>query len=227
MSDRNSAVATNQATNDTSPRHDTLVCGLPVAPTLSVRHFAKNETVFAEGDYAGWIYKVLTGAARSTKLLSDGRRQITAFHFAGDIFGLESGQQHRLCVESLGNCTIETYCRSGIDSVASTDSNFTHFILTASLVALGRAQEHVLLLGRKSAIEKMAAFVLDLSSRFLNEDQIDLPMSRADIADHLGLTISTVSRALTVLIRNDIISIPAHRRSLTLRDRAALTRLNA
>ena len=89
-----------------------------------------------------------------------------------------------------------------------------------------RAQDHMLLLGRKSAMEKIATFLLDLAER-LDEDQVDLPMSRTDIADHLGLTIETVSRSLTQLERQKVIALPAHRRSIVLKNKAALQSLNS
>jgi CRP/FNR family nitrogen fixation transcriptional regulator len=92
--------------------------------------------------------------------------------------------------------------------------------------SLERAQDHMLLLGRKSALEKIATFLLDLSER-LGDDQVDLPMSRTDIADHLGLTIETVSRTLTQLERQHVIELPAHRRSIQLSNKAALRRLDS
>jgi CRP/FNR family nitrogen fixation transcriptional regulator len=85
----------------------------------------------------------------------------------------------------------------------------------------------MLLLGRKSALEKIATFILDMSERVSDEDAVALPMSRADIADHLGLTIETVSRSLTELERRGVIEVPAQRRTIVLRDRAALQRLDA
>lgn len=220
-------VAADHAPQAAPLRHPPMVRASLLVPGLSIRVFGKGEEVFAEGDRAGCFYKIMTGAARTTKLLSDGRRQITAFHLAGDIFGLESEPEHRFCAESLGNSTIGTYRCCRLDTLTMVDGNLARQIMTASIIALGRAQDHMLLLGRKSAIEKIATFLLDLSGRFPNDDQIALPMSRIDIADHLGLTIATVSRALTSLVRDEIIAIPAHRRSITIRNMAALRRLSA
>jgi CRP/FNR family nitrogen fixation transcriptional regulator len=93
--------------------------------------------------------------------------------------------------------------------------------------SLERAQDHMLLLGRKSALEKIATFILDMSERVSDEGAVALPMSRADIADHLGLTIETVSRSLTELERRGVIEVPAQRRNIVLRDQAALRRLDA
>ena len=197
------------------------------APALgSTRCLAKDEPVFAEGDRAAYFYKVVSGAIRTSKLLSDGRRQIDAFHLPGDIFGLESGEEHRFTAEALGAATVIAYRRCGLEVLASTDAAFSRQIVAAMMRSLERAQEHMLLLGRKSAMEKIATFLLDLSAR-LDEDQVDLPMSRTDIADHLGLTIETVSRSLTQLERQKVIALPAHRRSIVLCDKQALRRLDS
>jgi CRP/FNR family transcriptional regulator, nitrogen fixation regulation protein len=92
--------------------------------------------------------------------------------------------------------------------------------------SLERAQDHMLLLGRKSAMEKIAAFLLDLGERY-GDHHLELPMSRTDIADYLGLTIETVSRSLTQLERQHVIEVPAHRRSIVLKNKAVLRRLDS
>jgi CRP/FNR family nitrogen fixation transcriptional regulator len=199
----------------------------PETPALgSTRAYAKDEEIFAEGDRAGFFYKVVAGAVRTSKLLNDGRRQIDAFHLPGDIFGIEAGEEHRFSAEALGDATVVVYRRCSLDTLASNDTAFARQIVSAMMCSLERAQNHMLLLGRKSALEKIATFLLDLSERMDDEVALDLPMSRADIADHLGLTIETVSRSLTQLERQGVIELPAHRRSLILRDKAALRRLN-
>lgn len=200
----------------------------PDAPALgSTRVYAKDEEIFAEGDRAASFYKVVSGAVRTSKLLSDGRRQIDAFHLPGDIFGIESGEEHRFSAEAVGDATVVAYRRCGLDMLASSDNAFARQVVSAMMRSLERAQAHMLLLGRKSAVEKIATFLLDLSDRLAEEGAIDLPMSRTDIADHLGLTIETVSRSLTQLERQGVIELPAHRRSITLRDKATLRRLEA
>ena len=198
------------------------------APGLgATRSLAKDEEIFAEGDRAAFFYKVVSGAVRTSKLLSDGRRQIDAFHLPGDFFGIESGDEHRFSAEALGDTTVIAYRRCGLDALALSDAAFARQIVAAMMRSLERAQEHMLLLGRKTAMEKIATFLLDLSSRLPDSGHVDLPMSRTDIADHLGLTIETVSRSLTQLERQGIIGLPSHRRSIVLRDKAALRRLDA
>ncbi len=193
----------------------------------SARCYAKDEEIFAEGDRAGFFYKVASGAVRTSKLLSDGRRQIDAFHLPGDIFGLEAGDEHRFSAEAVGEVTVIAYRACGLDALAQSDAAFSRDVVAAMMRSLERAQNHMLLLGRKSALEKIATFLLDLSERLYEGGAVDLPMSRTDIADHLGLTIETVSRSLTQLERDGVIGLPAHRRSIVLRDKAALRRLDA
>jgi CRP/FNR family nitrogen fixation transcriptional regulator len=192
----------------------------------SPRVLMKDEEVFAEGDRATFFYKVVSGAVRTSKLLSDGRRQIDAFHLPGDIFGIELGAEHRFSAEALSDTTVIAYRRCSLDTLAAGDGPFARQVVTAMMRALERAQAHMLLLGRKSAVEKIATFLLDLSDRAAEDDHVELPMSRTDIADHLGLTIETVSRSLTQLERQGVIELPAHRRSIVLRDKATLRRLD-
>jgi CRP/FNR family nitrogen fixation transcriptional regulator len=197
------------------------------APELgTTRSFCKDEEIFAEGDRAAFFYKVVSGAVRTSKLLSDGRRQIDAFHLPGDIFGIETGDEHRFGAEALGDVTVVTYRRCSLETLSLSHGAFSQQVVAAMMRSLERAQNHMLLLGRKTAMEKIATFLLDLASR-MADDSIDLPMSRTDIADHLGLTIETVSRSLTQLERKGVIELPAHRRSIVLRDKTTLRGLDA
>lgn len=192
----------------------------------TTRTAVKDEEIFAEGDRAAYFYKVVSGAVRTFKLLSDGRRQIDAFHLPGDIFGLETGEEHRFSAEALGDVTVIAFRRCSLEALALQDQAFAHQVIGSMMQALERAQSHMLLLGRKNALEKIATFLLVLSERLTEDGHVDLPMSRIDIADHLGLTIETVSRSLTQLERQGIIKLPDHRRSIILRDKAALERLD-
>jgi CRP/FNR family transcriptional regulator, nitrogen fixation regulation protein len=196
-------------------------------PTVgSVQSFTKDEEIFAEGDKAAYVYKVLSGVVRTSKLLSDGRRQIDAFHLAGDIFGIEAGDEYRFCAESVGNCVVVAYRRSHLAALTGSDAQLGQDMTMGMMRSLVRAQNHMLLLGRKSALEKIATFLLDMAERTADDSTLDLPMSRTDIADHLGLTIETVSRSFTQLERQGIIGLPSARR-IVLSNRAALGRLNA
>jgi CRP/FNR family nitrogen fixation transcriptional regulator len=200
-----------------------------VAATVGLsRPLAKGEELFAEGDAAEYFYKVVSGAIRTCKLLSDGRRQIDAFHLSGDIFGLESGTEYRFTAEALGDATLVAYRRSRLGELTEADPAFASQVLASMMKCLGRAQDHMLLLGRKTAQEKIATFLLDMAERISSDDEhLELPMQRSDIADHLGLTIETVSRTLTCFARRGLIRLQSGSRSVDICDRAALRKLDA
>ena len=191
------------------------------------RAYAKDEEIFVEGDDCDCFYKVVSGAVRTYKLLSDGRRQIDSFHFAGDIFGAEAAGEHRFTAEAVNDVTLMRYRSRSIGTLTIDDPELARSLLAATMESLARAQDHMLLLGRKSSVEKLATFLLGLMERTSNGGVVDVPMTRIDIADHLGLTIETVSRCLTQLKRVGIIDLPTHRRSIVLKDRAAMKRLRA
>lgn len=198
------------------------------APVGTQMALGKGEELFAEGDEAEYFYKVVSGAIRTYKLLSDGRRQIDAFHLQGDIFGLEAGAEHRFSAEAVGSASVVAYRRSRLAALTEDDPAFREQVMAATLRSLERAQDHMLLLGRKTAQEKIATFLLDMAERISNdEQQFDLPMQRTDIADHLGLTIETVSRTLTQFARDGLIRLPASSRSVMLCNKQALRRLNS
>ena len=188
---------------------------------------AKDEELFAEGEPAEYFYRVVSGTVRTCKLLSDGRRQIDAFHLPGDIFGIEACAEHRFSAEAVGGTTVMAYRRSSLDRLTREHPAFGEQILSSMLRNLQRAQDHMLLLGRKNAKEKIASFLLDLAQRLHDRDRVELPMQRNDIADHLGLTIETVSRTLTEFARSGLIALAAGSRSISLVDKVALKFLNA
>ena len=192
------------------------------------RILPKGEELFAEGDPADYFYKVVSGTIRTCKLLSDGRRQIDAFHLPGDIFGLEAGAEHRFTAEALGDATLVAFRRSRLAELTAADPTFANQVLASMMTCLGRAQDHMLLLGRKTAQEKIATFLLDMARRISSDDEhLELPMQRSDIADHLGLTIETVSRTLTQFARRGLIRLQAGSRSVDLCNLAALRKLDA
>lgn len=181
-----------------------------VMDRLGVRmSFAKDEEVYAQEEDADLIYRVVSGVVRTTRLLSDGRRQVGDFYQAGDLFGLEVGAQHRYSAEALCDCTIQVVKRSSLKAQAE-EGELDRAIWEATCRDLERAQDHVLLLGRKTAAEKVATFLMDLASRGQAE-AIDLPMGRQDIADYLGLTIETVSRMLTQLQSSKVVEFASCR----------------
>jgi CRP/FNR family transcriptional regulator, nitrogen fixation regulation protein len=170
-------------------------------PIVSLNEFTykKGTEVYGEREPADYIYQVKSGAVRSYKLLSDGRRQIGAFHLAGDIFGLENGSEHRFTAEAIVDTTVRLIKRNSLELVAESDAMVARNLLSMTTTNLQHAEDHMLLLGRKTSLERVAAFLLEMDRRLTAADVMALPMSRRDIADYLGLTLETVSRAISHL----------------------------
>lgn len=177
----------------------------------SVHNFTQDQEIFSEGANADCFYKVVSGVVRTCKFLVDGRRQIEAFHIPGDVFGLESALEYRLSAEAVSDCTVIAFRKSRLDRLAVSDENLSQELLTFAMHSMIRAQEHSLLLGRRSAVEKVAGFLLAWSEKSTNHGTVSLAMTRQDIADYLGLTIETVSRTLSQLERDNVIDLPSAR----------------
>jgi CRP/FNR family nitrogen fixation transcriptional regulator len=193
--------------------------------TGSPMPFGRNEEIYGEGEPAEFIYQVISGAVRTYKILNDGRRQICAFHLAGDVFGLEAGEEHNFSAEAVGQSTILVIKRSTVTALATRDPAVSRKLWDLTACELQKMQDHVMLL-IKSAQERVASFLLQMAQRMPVANEIELPMSRQDIADYLGLTIETVSRTLTQLETRATIALPSSRR-VVLRNRGLLDRLNA
>lgn len=197
--------------------------------------FGRNEEIYGEHEPADHLYKVASGAVRTYRVLSDGRRQIGAFHLPGDIFGLEAGDTHSFSAEAIGDARLLLIRRQSADALIERDAQAARQFRTAMQDALHRAETHLMLLV-KTARERVAGFLLEMAERQASFDQIDglqvdppqvdLPMSRQDIADHLGLTIETVSRTLSALESAGAIALPSARR-VVLHRPGTLRRLSA
>ena len=166
----------------------------------AVTFYPVDATIYAQGDAAGLLYLVEFGTVRIFQLTPDGRRQITSFCFAGDVFGLEAGAEHEFYAESVDG--------AGIRALRPADkAGFAQRLLGLALKRFARMQSHLVLLGRMTANEKMASFILDLMERQESDDIVNLPMQRNDIADYLGLTFETVSRVLRVFKDKNLIRL--------------------
>jgi CRP/FNR family nitrogen fixation transcriptional regulator len=189
------------------------------------RRLAQNEALFKEGEGADWFYKINSGCLRTARFLKDGRRQIDSFHFSGDILGLEYGGKYRGTAEAVTEVGLSAYRRECLDSPSEIDQAVREEAIAGALRSLGRAQSHILLLGRKSAAERIAGFLLEMSERIAGGgDTFSLPMERADIADHLGTSTETVSRVLTRFARLKLIDMRNYY-LIGLRDRQALAEM--
>jgi CRP/FNR family nitrogen fixation transcriptional regulator len=190
---------------------------------LSEFSYKKGKEIFGEKEPAEYVYQVKIGAVRSYKLLSDGRRQIGAFHLAGDIFGLENGNDHRFTAEAIVNTTVRLIKRRSLEIVAESDAVVSRNLLSMTTNNLQHAENHMLLLGRKTSLERVAAFLIEMDRRITAAGVMPLPMSRRDIADYLGLTLETVSRALSRLHGLHVIGfVSTNQRQIVLLDRRQL-----
>ncbi len=187
----------------------------------AVNHVVANKEIFVEGDSADVFFKIVSGTVRTCKFLSDGRRQIEAFYTAGDVVGFELEDTRMLSAEAVTDCNLIAYRRRGVQAAALHDETLARQLLSYAMQSVSYAQKHAFLLGRRAASEKVASFLLSWASRQARQAQIDLPMSRQDMADYLGLTIETVSRTLSQMERDSLIAIP-NARQIRILNRQAL-----
>ncbi|WP_031336212.1 helix-turn-helix domain-containing protein [Rhodopseudomonas sp. B29] len=188
--------------------------------------YKKEEEIYGEDEPSEYVYQVVSGAVRSYKLLSDGRRQIGAFYLPGDVFGLESGPAHRLTAEAIVDTTVRLIKRKTLEQAAATDVVIARSLWSMTAGELRHAEDHMLLLGRKNAMERVANFLLEMDRRLAVAGMMALPMCRRDIGDYLGLTLETVSRALSQLQSQGILGFSGARQ-IELRNRARLRNLDA
>ena len=187
--------------------------------------YARNAEIYGENEPTEYLYKLVSGTVRTSKILNDGRRQIGEFYLPGDLFGHEVGSEHSFSAEAITDVKVIVIKRSAVEALAARDNDVARQLWAMTGRELQRMQEHILLL-IKSAQERVAGFLLEMAERIKSTNEVELPMSRQDIADYLGLTIETVSRTLTILENSAAIALPTSRR-IVLRNRAALRRLNA
>lgn len=185
--------------------------------------YKRNAEIYGDGEPAEYLYKVVSGAVRTYKVLADGRRQVGAFYLPGDVFGLEIGGEHAFSAEAISDARLQVVKRSAFEAAAARDGSISRHLWDATAADLRRAQERLLSLIR-TAEERVVAFLLEMAGRTSSGNQVDLPMSRQDIADYLGLTIETVSRTLTQLVASALIELQSSRRVI-LRNRAQLSRI--
>ena len=180
------------------------------AATNTETRLKARSYLYHEGDQVEWVYQVTSGVVRLARLLADGRRQVIAFGYPGDIVGFPSQGAHHTNCEALTETTLQPYRRACLES-GECDPELHRSLLQAALREISAMQDHFMMLGRKSATEKVASFLSVLAER-VGEDLggyklFKLPMSRSDIADFLGLTTETVSRTFTQLRKSKIIAI--------------------
>lgn len=184
------------------------------APTHSLTSLEHTECLFFQGDPADYVYEVVEGVVASYSILGDGRRQILGFFFAGDMLGLSPDGEYHADTCAIGKATVRSIPRSMLMRTAKERPDIAAKLLESATSQLVGMQDHFVLLGRKCAKEKVASFLFALAKRYGGKSESDksvtfrLPMSRAEIADYLGLTIETVSRTMTKLRIAGVINLP-------------------
>ena len=174
-------------------------------------HFGTGETVFSEEDITTSFYNLLEGVMRLYKLLPDGRRQIVGFALPGDFLGMNISGRHNFSADAIGAVTVCQFAKAPFGRFMEDRPHLLKRINEMAIRELSQARDHMVLLGRRSADEKVATFLLGWRERLVSlkgsSNTVPLPMSRQDIADYLGLTIETVSRTFTKLERHGAIEI--------------------
>ena len=176
--------------------------------------FRRGSEICAEGEPAAYFYLLESGAARSFRFFTDGRRHIGAFHLEGEIFGLESGPLHRFSIEAIRRTAVRIVKRPLLVALAKEDPRLTSELWTRTAEALRHALRQVLVLGRQTAEERLTSFLVDMSARCNSRDGLlELPMTGRDIGDYLGLAFETVSRTFTELEKKGVIDRLSRRRA--------------
>ncbi len=191
----------------------------------------RGQTVMWEGDESLIVANVITGVLKISMSISDGREQIVGVVFPSDFIGRPFGKEGAYSVTALTNAELCTFTRSAFDSFARAHPELEHKLLSRTLDELDRAREWMLLLGKKSADERIATLLLEMSTRLSEQgchtqfdalNRFDLPLDRQQIGDLLGLTIETVSRQLTKLKVKGLIDLP-DRKHVIINDRSRLS----
>lgn len=229
-------------TCDTCTIRNGSICGSLAADDLArinaiarLKHFRPGDIIQRDHDNPGYFANVVSGVVKLTKTLSDGRQQIVGLQFPSDFLGRPFRARSPYCAEAADEVTLCTFERTQFERLVKETPGIERGLFEYALDELDAAQEWMVLLGRKSATERVASFLLMVARRLRpatcatqGEESIsasfDLPLSRSEIADYLGLTIETVSRQVTSLKRRGVIRLEGTRR-VTVPDVSALEKL--
>jgi CRP-like cAMP-binding protein len=186
----------------------------------------REQEIYAQDDNAEYYYQVISGSVRTVRLMADGRRQVSEFLLPGDVFGFDALDTHDFAAEALEDTLLRRFPRRRVEALAAQHAGLSQHLRQLMNEKLRQAHERVMVLGRMTASERIASFLLHLAERSVQRagGQFDLTMSRRDIADYLGLTIETVSRTLTMLKGDGTIAMLKKCR-LEIRNRAALEQM--
>jgi CRP-like cAMP-binding protein len=174
-----------------------------------------GEMIYSQQDTAIHWYRVVSGLVKKYAMMADGQRQIVDFLLPGNFFGFTARDEHACTVEAVIDHTVlACYPRQRLEVLADTDPDVGQFIRKMAFEMISRLQARMVILGRKTAVEKVGAFLIEMAERSStrNTHALVLAMSRYDIADYLGLSVETVSRALTALKHSGVIALASTRR---------------
>ncbi|MGZ2426301.1 helix-turn-helix domain-containing protein [Rhizobium laguerreae] len=189
---------------------------------------AAGKVICWEGDKAKHLFQVEEGVVRLHRIIGEGRRVITAFHFAGDLIGASLQNDFIFTAEAVTECKIRRMSRKNFHEEVARSEALGPAYISLLCQEAAAAHEQMVLLSKKNAEERLCSFIVKLASRrapLLGQGLVRVPMNRQDIADHLGLTIETVSRTITKLASRNIV-IPEGRHDLRVVNLARLTQLS-
>ncbi len=173
--------------------------------------FAGGRELFRQSEPSYKVFRLREGAVATYRLFSDGRRQVMSFYLPGDFVGLEAGVEYGATAVALTRTTVDVMRRSELSDMATDDPRLARALWQASLRAFHRSEEHALVLARHGAVERVVAFLVDFAARTGAGATFELPMTRQDLADYLGLTIHTVSRTLSQLEASGLVEARSSR----------------
>ena len=194
-----------------------------------IKHLVPHESLALEGDTADRLHRVLRGTIAGYKATADGRRQILTFFFPGDLVGLTVGERYAYSAEAVDHASVRSVPHARLRKLAAQTPVLQESLLSALRREIAAAQERLLWLGRKTARERLAGFLLECDGRIGQRDKegrrsVPLPMSQLEIGDYLGLASETVSRTLAELVRDRAIDIVRPFAGVVIRDRRLLER---
>lgn len=208
-----------QAKNVTEKERNNVLAGMT---TLGlVRRLKAGETLIAEGEQGRYCYRIVSGVVKEFNTIEDGQRQITDFYQAGEFVGFDAVPGHEQAVEAVTECAVQCISRDLFFRSISSSTEMSQLVIELLLNRVNRAHRRMMMIARKSARERVAAFLVQIADEQRRTTNLSLAMSRQDIADYLGLTIETVCRSLTELKKEGVIVMSAAR-VFTIVDRSRL-----
>ncbi len=195
----------------------------------AIKHLDPHESLVLEGDGADRLHRVLSGTIAGYKATADGRRQILAFFYPGDLVGLTVGERYAYSAEAVDHASVRSVPQARLRELTAAAPAMRDGLLEALCREVSAAQERLLWLGRKTARERLAGFLLECDSRIGKRNRdgqhtVPLPMSQLEIGDYLGLASETVSRTLAELVRDGTVEIVRPFSGVIIWDRRRLER---